>query len=553
MRVLLEWTRIFFITVICLTLCPAVASIADAAVSGLMWKDVSNDIRDSDLRTVAVSPDNAETVYVSSLTAVYKTVNGGNSWIEILSFRGTGNTINSIAIDPFNTKVIYIGTRNSLYRSKDRGANWKIIFSGIGNSKGSILSIAINPDNPDIILIGTKAGVFRTDTGGRDWKRGKSMPSRAEVSHLSTDPSIPDYVYAATDKGIYKSINNGKNWERILDTYVTNNIYPQENNISSEVDPAENSKVRAKIRGITINSSGTETVYAFTSEGLIATEDGGLTWKALSSSGLISRDVNRLVTSSADPDSVYAATGRGVFKYSGASGNWTELYQGLTSANIRFLTAAPAFKNTPVTLWAATKKGVFKTVPSVQEQISVENSDEIRDILSTFDNEPSINEILKAAIRYAEVSPEKINGWRKAAAKKAWLPDLKVEYDKDKDWQSSDYFYSNATQKYKDDDITEGKDWGWSISVTWELGDLIWNDDQTSIDTRSRLMVQLRDDIMNEATRLYFERRRLQLDMLSSSKMNLKERVKKELRLRELTADIDALTGFYLSNRLART
>ena len=66
-------------------------------------------------------------------------------------------------------------------------------------------------------------------------------------------------------------------------------------------------------------------------------------------------------------------------------------------------------------------------------------------------------------------------------------------------------------------------------------------------------MVQLRDDIMNEATRLFFERRKLQIDMLSSSKMNLKERVEKELRLRELTADIDALTGFYLSNRLGRS
>ena len=71
MRVLLEWTRIIFITVICLTLCPTVASIADTAESGLIWKDVSSDIRDSDLRTVAVSPDNAETVYAGSSSAVF--------------------------------------------------------------------------------------------------------------------------------------------------------------------------------------------------------------------------------------------------------------------------------------------------------------------------------------------------------------------------------------------------------------------------------------------------------------------------------------------------
>lgn len=124
-----------------------------------------------------------------------------------------------------------------------------------------------------------------------------------------------------------------------------------------------------------------------------------------------------------------------------------------------------------------------------------------------------------------------------------------MEYEKDKDWQSSDYFYSGSDSG---NDITRGKDWGWSISLTWKLGDLVWNDDQTSIDTRSRLMVQLRDDVLNEVTRLYFERRKLQIEMLPDSGMKQKDRVEKELRLQELTADIDALTGFYLSNRIGQ-
>ena len=79
---------------------------------------------------------------------------------------------------------------------------------------------------------------------------------------------------------------------------------------------------------------------------------------------------------------------------------------------------------------------------------------------------------------------------------------------------------------------------------------LIWNSDQTSIDTRSKLMVELRDDIMNEITRTYFERRRLQIEMVTSSPNDLKVSLEKELRLQELTADIDALTGGYFSNQL---
>lgn len=178
----------------------------------------------------------------------------------------------------------------------------------------------------------------------------------------------------------------------------------------------------------------------------------------------------------------------------------------------------------------------------------------VEQALSMFSHEPSIEEIRQAAIEYAEVQPEKINKWSKAAARKALLPDLRVAYDDAEDWQSSTYFYKDTyeEQYLRDDDITEGNDRGWSVSLTWELGDLIWNSAQTSIDVRSRLMVQLRDDILNEVTRLYFERSRLQVKMETKFPGELNGRIDTELRLQELTAGIDALTGSYLSKRLGR-
>jgi len=129
-----------------------------------------------------------------------------------------------------------------------------------------------------------------------------------------------------------------------------------------------------------------------------------------------------------------------------------------------------------------------------------------------------------------------------------------VAYDDSEDWQSSTYFYNDTyLDKYlKDNDITAGNDEGWSVSLTWELGDLIWNSAQTTIDVRSRLMVQLRDDILNEVTRLYFERRRLQIEMITHQTTDFTSRIDKALRLQELTAGIDALTGSYLSKRVGR-
>lgn len=153
--------------------------------------------------------------------------------------------------------------------------------------------------------------------------------------------------------------------------------------------------------------------------------------------------------------------------------------------------------------------------------------------------EPGIREIQQKAIRYAEVYPEKISNWRKQARLKAFMPELDLSYDKT-------VFTSTSFPQGRG--FVGPLDWG--VSLSWDLGDLVFSSEQTSIDVRSRLMVQLRDDILDEVTRLYFERRRLQLELASQDSLSPKARSEKELRLEELAASIDGLTGGYLSERL---
>ena len=169
---------------------------------------------------------------------------------------------------------------------------------------------------------------------------------------------------------------------------------------------------------------------------------------------------------------------------------------------------------------------------------------EMKEILEKFDAEPGIQEIQEAAIRYAEVHKGKIDEWRKCAKRKALLPTLSVNTGR----CLTDYYHWDAGTN--PDTLQKGKDpTDWSVTASWNLGELIWNDDQTSIDARSRLMVQLRDDIINEVTRLYFERRRLQIELLTNPPKNLQTKLEKELRLQEFTAGIDALTGGHLSKK----
>ena len=89
----------------------------------------------------------------------------------------------------------------------------------------------------------------------------------------------------------------------------------------------------------------------------------------------------------------------------------------------------------------------------------------------------------------------------------------------------------------------------WDVSLSWDLGDLVWSTDQTTIDSRSKLMVELREDVLDQVTRLYFERRRLQAE-LAADALEPAAEFDKQLRVDELTALLDAFTGGKFSSKL---
>lgn len=166
-----------------------------------------------------------------------------------------------------------------------------------------------------------------------------------------------------------------------------------------------------------------------------------------------------------------------------------------------------------------------------------------------WEKEPSISEVQQVAVRYAEVEPEKILRWRVQAGRKGWLPKITcgVKSDAADLW----HWETGSTTKSDDDALRRGRETiEWDISLSWDLSELIWNNDQTSIDARSRLTAQLRDDVLDSVTKLYFERIRVKIDIDSLALGDSKKKTEKELRLAELTASLDALTGGYFSKKL---
>jgi photosystem II stability/assembly factor-like uncharacterized protein len=100
-----------------------------------------------------VTPGRVYGFGVYSTNDLYRTDDGGNSWIDIGSPLPDW-PISALAIDPTNPSVLYAASAaGGLYRSSDTGASWSLMP---GLQVPIVHSIAIDPSDPSRIYTGAE-------------------------------------------------------------------------------------------------------------------------------------------------------------------------------------------------------------------------------------------------------------------------------------------------------------------------------------------------------------------------------------------------------------
>jgi len=187
----------------------------------------------------------------------------------------------------------------------------------------------------------------------------------------------------------------------------------------------------------------------------------------------------------------------------------------------------------------------------------------VEEVLAHFAGEPSITDVQNAAMRYAQINPAQFVMWRENAKSKALAPDkleMKVVYDTDDDTdyaRSRSISLTGGTVTVGPDDETWGhdtdSDWKYEIKMRWNPQDYMFNSDMLKVAAETEDQVELRQDILQEITTLYFDRRRLQVEIVMEPNVSVRQDLTRKIRMDELTAVIDGLTGGYFSQQLANT
>ncbi len=485
-----------------------------------------------ELVCLAAHPKDHTRFLVANRSQIFER-SSSSGWHMLWSSAGRQANIKKILTFPLLPDQVFVLTPEEILMGDLRSGAWAPFYSSGGNLDKSPLSFTLDPANPNLWFAGTSKGLWLTENSGKTWSRSELVPSEKAVPLLHY---AEDRLFIGSGNSIYLV-------QREISPKPVFELSQKEKDFLEAEEPVDNHTVFYHTRIFELIEAPAASGHFFlgTDDGVFETPDGGLNWFPLPQSGLQSTVIADLVFSE-KTNLLFAATPRGVFQYQSGKKSWRALSQGLARANSRSL----AIMNES-TLAAITGDGFvqYPFSPEAPETMSLfmPGAETLEIFKKLITLEPSARDIQREAIRYANVSNWKTRRWHAASRAAALIPSLSF---------GKTMYRNSSLSTYSGKFITGPEDVNktFDTDISWDLGDALFSSSQTSIDSREKLMVDLRRDILSETTRIYYERRRLQIDLVYTPSLSEQEHLERLIRLDELSALLDALTDGFLSKRL---
>jgi len=453
------------------------------------------ELESSNVKRVIISPFDSKVICVASKNSLYKSQDAGQKFEKVAVFKD--EDVQHIFFDSSLAETVYVVTSRHIYRLKN---TLEKLFS---SSDEEIIYTAVKYRG--LLYIGTSQGLSSASEDVLIWRRVKAL---SDFAIYFLEPSA-DNLYLATERGAYL-LKDDQKVERLF-------VMRKEDAVGEEGLVSQIIKVDVLNKGY---------LWLGTNHGLYVSEDKGDNWRKLYISGIDNLSINCLAQTKLEAGTIYLGTTKGLFMVDLRRNKSKQLFEGLYSSYISWIEFTPEGK-----IYLATSKGLFDN--DYFSSAYSENNLEM-----VLGGEPSIGEVQEAVLVYNGVHPDKIKKWRQGLKYRGFFPTVSLDYDKT---------ISVSTNPSYKESVVGPYDWG--VSLSWNVGDLLWNSYEDDVDTRARLNTQLRLDVLDEINRVYFERIRLKRELTSTS-LSEEDLFKKRLRLAELTAIIDGYTGGYFSKQV---
>ena len=152
-------------------------------------------------RLLTIAPSNADVIFAVTGRALYRTLDGGQSWTES-SFDISSVLPDAIVVDPQDSNNVYLvgepGPNGGFYRSVDAGATFERI-----DSTADFRALAIDPQHSNVIFAGVACingcrPLLKSVDGGLSFAPTSSLTDQFQVAFTSQvliDPQNPNNIF----------------------------------------------------------------------------------------------------------------------------------------------------------------------------------------------------------------------------------------------------------------------------------------------------------------------------------------------------------------------
>jgi hypothetical protein len=207
---------------------------------------------------------------------------------------------------------------------------------------------------------------------------------------------------------------------------------------------------------------------------------------------------------------------------------------------------------------SAAPKAEPKAEPSEQDTVRAKNIARragFQRLAGIVRGEPTVLEVQKSTLRYYKLEPERINGMALAARLKGLVPEVEAGIDnlvghsytnlRDGLYPSLPNDPNGQPNIYRERTTTSNDSLLWRVRAVWSLDRLAFNAE--ALDAKS--LNSIEENLVREVTTLYFSRKRQLANMVLSPPEDEEELYYDKLKLDEVTATLDAMTGGMFGKR----
>lgn len=497
-----------------------------------------------------VPPTRLRGLFVATPQQVFRFEETRTNWVPIYTAAAPGIAILGINGYAKASSVLYVAHVRGIARTRDDGESWlETVPPDYSQPPDSFVGVSVNPTNRREAALAFRSGAWLTRDFGESFNR-LTLPAAGEtlldIAYVGADTGVLVFL---TERALHLTTNGGESWVSL----------PRES--SERAVLAASAKFPA---AVVATDQGALTAYDLsrpgfrrvqevrdinTCEGLATDCAGrGLLWAACGSQlrlfGLTGEHAESLASHQFEEpirvvrehprlhDQVFCA----------ASGQ-------ILLARVDGVPAAEALTN----LWhfAAFSPGPQHETKAQAGPGGAATQAEIQELLYHLAAvEPTLNDLLSAALKHARYSDKEITRWKKRARARNWLPQFRVgaglrEYPLD---QAEIYGYVDRFGIPQRNDLRLSdriEPMGYaSAFLVWDLSRLLFDPEEVDINREKRYEITQRNALITQVTTLYYERLDLLLRArLRADKMTVGERISSTIKLQQKTELLNNLCG----------